>query len=134
MKKHVILDIIFLFHCLTIVLNCRYDGNSFSNTAAPPPPPYTPPPPGRTRSNRTRPSSGTSSPKGSDSNTSDSDKGLKTGVIVAIIVGSCFLVLVLLLALCFCCRKKKNPKVARASSVGSHSAPRLHGVCTFIYE
>lgn len=128
---------LFLFRCLTIMflkIKYRYDGNTFSNSPAPPPPPYNPPPPGRTASNRTRPSSGTNSPKGSDGNTSDSDKGLKTGVIVAIIVGSVFLGLVLVLTFCFCYRKNKKPKTARASSVGSQSAPRLYGVCKLICE
>ncbi|XP_059439395.1 protein STRUBBELIG-RECEPTOR FAMILY 8-like [Corylus avellana] len=110
---------------LKAIPNFIYGGNKFDNGPAPPPPPYTPPPPGRSNANRTHARSGGPSPRGSNGESSHSDKGLTVGAIVGIILGSIFIVLVLLLVLAFCIRKKKKDTGARTPrgslSVGTNN-------------
>ncbi|XWS15538.1 hypothetical protein CRYUN_Cryun34aG0008600 [Craigia yunnanensis] len=101
-----------------------YDGNSFANGPAPPSPPYSPPPPGRSHNKHNSGSGARTSPP-SDGQSSDSDKGPSAGLIVGIVLGSVLLVVLALLALVFCIRKKKRKvRGARASrgslSVGSN--------------
>ncbi|KAE7995358.1 hypothetical protein FH972_000167 [Carpinus fangiana] len=75
--------------------------------------------------NRTHARSGGPSPRGSNGESSHSDKGLTVGAIVGIILGSIFIVLVLLLVLAFCIRKKKKDTGARTPrgslSVGTNN-------------
>ncbi|XP_062161527.1 protein STRUBBELIG-RECEPTOR FAMILY 8 [Alnus glutinosa] len=110
---------------LKAIPNFIYDGNSFDNGPAPPPPPYTPPPTGRSNANRTHARSGGPSPRGSNGESSHSNKGLTVGSIVGIILGSIFIALVLLLVLVFCIRKKRKDTGARTPrgslSVGTNN-------------
>lgn len=102
----------------------RYDGNSFNNGPAPPLPPYNPPPPGRSHSNRNHSRSGTNTPD-SKHEASHSDKGLTVGALIGLIVGSVFVVLIMLPTIVFCIRKNRKNSGPRAPrevlSVGSNT-------------
>ncbi|TQD78598.1 hypothetical protein C1H46_035836 [Malus baccata] len=109
-----------------------YDGNGFDNGPAPPPPPYIPPSPGRSTKNRSRSGSGTP-PQGSDGQSHDSKNGLAVGALVGIILGSVFVVLIVLLALAFCIRKnKREDRIPRAS--GGNVSARTNNVNTEMQE
>ncbi|KAK9133238.1 hypothetical protein Scep_012766 [Stephania cephalantha] len=89
----------------------KYDGNSFDNGPAPPPPPYTPPPPGRSHNthNRSGPHKDSPGSQGRDSNSDHQDnKGVATGHVVGIVLGSILLVLCAMLVLVFCLRRSKG--------------------------
>ncbi|KAL2483942.1 Protein STRUBBELIG-RECEPTOR FAMILY 8 [Forsythia ovata] len=110
---------------LSSVPNFMYDGNAFANGPAPPPPPYTSPPPGSSRNSRnTSPPSG-HSPQDSNrrpSNQHDGNKkkGLTTGPIIGIAIGSSLAVIFMMLALVFCLRRgNKKEIVARPPSAAS---------------
>lgn len=95
-------------------------GNSFDNGPAPPPPPYLPPPSARShKRNRTHPSSG--SPNGSDvtypSRAERGDKGLPSGAMVGVIVGSTSVGLLALLLLIFCIWQNMKTKMYKTSSL-----------------
>ncbi|RWR77542.1 protein STRUBBELIG-RECEPTOR FAMILY 8-like protein [Cinnamomum micranthum f. kanehirae] len=94
--------------------NLVIGGNSFDNGPAPPPPPFTPPPPSRSHKNRNH----TNAPRGSDRPlippaSQNIKKGLSTGAIVGIVVGSVLVVLCATAAIVFClrsCSKDNNKK------------------------
>ncbi|KAK9155562.1 hypothetical protein Sjap_003042 [Stephania japonica] len=97
---------------LSSIPKFKYEGNSFDNGPAPPPPPYTPPPPGRSHNthNRSGPhTDSTSGSQGRDSNLDHQDnKGVATGHVVGIVLGSILLVLCAMLVLVFCLRRSKG--------------------------
>ncbi|EPS69681.1 hypothetical protein M569_05081 [Genlisea aurea] len=88
---------------LLSIPNFIYQGNSFFNGPAPPPPPYTAPPPGRPHPYHGQPVL----PKSTVAPNASQTRGnhLKAGAIVGIIIGSLFLVVLLLLVLAFATRK-----------------------------
>ncbi|CAN4083735.1 unnamed protein product [Withania somnifera] len=100
-----------------------YDGNSFANGPAPPPPPYTAPPPGRSRKNRSHSPPNSHTRPGSDDQPSpengDKKKGLTTGAIIGIALGSSLAILFALAALVFCFRRNKVKEIAARPSTGS---------------
>ncbi|GLT75192.1 hypothetical protein SLA2020_469340 [Shorea laevis] len=99
-----------------------YDGNSFVNGPAPPLPLYSPPPPpGSTHANHTHSGSSAHKTPTSDDLSSDSHKGVSARLIVGIILGSLFLVSLVLLALVFCIRKGKRKVTGARASMGSLS-------------
>ncbi|KAI4298743.1 hypothetical protein L6164_032264 [Bauhinia variegata] len=104
-------------HELSSIHNFIYDGNSFDNGPAPPLPPYTPPPLSRSHNKSHHSGFGShDETQGSDSENSYAKKGLTVWAIIGIVLGSVFLVAIILLALVFCVRKhKKKENGARAS-------------------
>ncbi|KAF5474854.1 hypothetical protein F2P56_006713 [Juglans regia] len=109
---------------LKAIPNFLYGGNSFDNGPAPPPPPYTPPPPGGSITNRTHTGSDAPTTRGSNGESSHSNKGLTVGAIVGIILGSIVIALVLLLLLAFCIRKNKRKDAGARTPRGSLSVGR----------
>lgn len=108
---------------LRSIPNFIYDGNSFANGPAPPPPPYTAPPPGRSRNNRSHSPPSSRTRPGSDGQPSpengDKKKGLTTGAIIGIALGSSLAILFALVALVFCFRRGKGKEIATRPSTGS---------------
>uniref|UniRef100_M1BE11 Kinase n=1 Tax=Solanum tuberosum TaxID=4113 RepID=M1BE11_SOLTU len=108
---------------LLSIPNFIYDGNSFANGPAPPPPPYTAPPPGRSRNNRSHSPPSSRTRPGSDGQPSpengDKKKGLTTGAIIGIALGSSLAILFALVALVFCFRRGKGKEIATRPSTGS---------------
>ncbi|XP_019052738.1 PREDICTED: protein STRUBBELIG-RECEPTOR FAMILY 8-like isoform X2 [Nelumbo nucifera] len=100
--------------------NFIYDGNSFENGPAPPPPPYTPPPPGRSHNNRNHSGPGTHTPQGSDGQASHDNendkKGLATGALVGIVLGSTLVALCVVIVFILCLKRGKKER-------GSSAAP-----------
>ncbi|KAF5474855.1 hypothetical protein F2P56_006713 [Juglans regia] len=111
---------------LKAIPNFLYGGNSFDNGPAPPPPPYTPPPPGGSITNRTHTGSDAPTTRGSNGESSHSNKGLTVGAIVGIILGSIVIALVLLLLLAFCIRKNKRKDAGARTPRGSLSVGRIN--------
>nr|XP_016506399.1 PREDICTED: protein STRUBBELIG-RECEPTOR FAMILY 8-like [Nicotiana tabacum] len=108
---------------LLSIPNFVYDGNSFANSPAPPPPPYTPPPPGRSRNNRNRSPPRSRTRPGSNPENGDKKKGLTTGAIIGIVIGSSLAVLFALVALVFCFRRGKGKEIAARPSPSPGSLP-----------
>ncbi|XP_028763003.1 protein STRUBBELIG-RECEPTOR FAMILY 8-like [Neltuma alba] len=104
---------------LSSIHNFISDGNSFDNGPAPPPPPHSASSPRRSPTSHHHSGSGSHKAHASESDDEDADshKGLSSGVIIGIILGSVFLAVVVLLALALCIRKhKKKEKGVRTSN------------------
>ncbi|KAL8136917.1 hypothetical protein V2J09_002918 [Rumex salicifolius] len=98
--------------------NFLYNGNSFDNGPAPPPPPYTAPPPGKASSgSHSKPSS---HPHESPNSPSADAKrsGLSVGAIIGIILVASLFVMLGILALILCTRKRKKKEVVGRTSLG----------------
>ncbi|XP_052182409.1 protein STRUBBELIG-RECEPTOR FAMILY 8-like [Diospyros lotus] len=112
---------------LISIPNFIYDGNSFDNGPAPPPPPYTSPPPGRPHNNRSHSPPGGHTQPGSDGQSSNQkdgneNNGLTAGPIIGITLGSLLVVLIAILVLVFCLRKRKI-KESSASRTSAGTLP-----------
>ncbi|GMH15778.1 hypothetical protein Nepgr_017619 [Nepenthes gracilis] len=119
---------------LKSITNFVYGGNSFDNGPAPPPPPYISPPPGKSSDNRSHGRPASQSSEGAIHRSSHTNKSsLTVGSVVGIVLSSSAFILICLLALIFCIRKRKKKETISRTPSGSVSV-RTDKVNTMLQE